>query len=62
MIKEENKNLKYKFELMNIDKKDLTLGIEAKLTNQKNFITNELNTLNELLADLGFESIHSKLK
>jgi len=62
VIKEENKNLKYKFELMNIDKKDLTLGIEAKLTNQKNFITNELNTLNELLADLGFESIHSKLK
>lgn len=62
MIKEENKNLKYKFELMNIDKKDLTLGIEAKLTNQKNFIINELNSLNELLADLGFEPIHSKLK
>lgn len=61
MIREENKNLKYKLELMNIDKKDLTLGIEAKLTNQKHFLSNELNTLNELIADLSFETIHSKL-
>ena len=61
MIKEENKNLKYKLELMNIDKKDLTLGVEAKLTSQKNFLTNEMNTLNELLSDLGFECVSPKL-
>ena len=61
MIREENKNLKYKLELMNIDKKDLTLGIEAKITSQKNLLTNEMNTLNELLADLGFETVAPKL-
>lgn len=46
---------------MNIDKKDLTLGVEAKLTSQKNFLTNELNTLNDLLSDLGFEAVSPKL-
>ncbi len=61
MIREENKNLKYKLELMNIDQKDLTLGVEAKLTSQKNFLTNEMNTFNELLADLSFETVSPKL-
>ncbi len=46
---------------MNIDKKDLTLGIEAQLTSQKNLLTNEMNTLNELLIDLGFEAVSPKL-
>ena len=61
VIKEENKNLKYKLELINIDKNDMALGIEAKFISVKNFVTNEMNTLNELLSNLGFEVISPKL-
>jgi hypothetical protein len=48
-------------ELYNIDKNDKELGIEAKVTNMKNFFTNELNVLRELLIDLGFDNPSSKL-
>ncbi len=57
VIKEENKNLKYKLEIMNIDKNDITLIIEAKLTSVKNFIFNEMNDFIDALSDLGFETV-----
>ena len=46
---------------MNIDRNDSSLGIETKFNSVKNFISNEMNTLNELLSDLGFDSVSQKL-
>jgi hypothetical protein len=62
-IKEENKNLKYKLELWSIDKNDSQLSAEVKFNSVKNFLTNEMNTFNEFIIDLGYDSLSSeKLK
>jgi hypothetical protein len=42
---------------MNIDKNDIGLIIEAKLTSVKNFIVNEMNDFIDALVGLGFEGI-----
>lgn len=46
---------------MSIDKTDKLLVIETKFNSVKNYLTNELNTLNELLKDLGFDAVSHKL-
>jgi hypothetical protein len=54
--------LKYKIELINIDKNDMAVAVEAKLVSLKTFIVNELNNFNDSLIDFGFETVSSKTK
>jgi hypothetical protein len=54
-IKEENKNLKYKIELMSIDRNDYNLQYETKFNTLKTLLAEELNSLNDALAEVGFE-------
>ena len=54
--------MKYKIEIMNIDKNDNALVIEAKLTSLKNFIVNEMNDCIDSLVDLGFEEAKADIK
>ena len=61
-VKEENKSLKYKLELLSIDKNDSGLQVESKYTSLKNLLLEELNHLNEYILDLGFEYSFHKLE
>jgi hypothetical protein len=47
---------------MNIDKNDIALVIEAKLTSVKNFIFNEMNDFIDALDDLSFDSVFKAVK
>ena len=61
-MQEENKNLKYKLELMSIDKSESGLQYESKYISLRNFIINEFNNLNESLADLGYDYLYHKFR
>jgi hypothetical protein len=61
-VKEENKNLNYRLELMSIDKSDSGLHYESKYNSLKTFVGNELNNLNEFLVDLGLDYVSHKFK
>jgi hypothetical protein len=61
-IREENKNLKYKLELMSIDKNDSGLHYESQYNSLRNFLTNEFKLFNEFLVDLGYDHMYHKFK
>lgn len=54
--------MKYKIDIINIDKDDNALVIEARLTSVKNFIVNEMNDYIDALLDLGFEEAKEDIK
>lgn len=59
-MREENKSLKYKLELMSIDQNDVGLEYEAKFNSLKMCLMNEMNSFNDFLGDLGMEYIFNK--
>jgi hypothetical protein len=61
-LKEENKNLKYKIEMLTIDKSDHGILNETKMNTLRNFIISEMNGFNEYLLDLGVDQVFHKIK
>ena len=56
-LREENKSLKYKIEMLSIDKSDEYLDIENKLVSTKNLYVNEINSLISYLSQLELDGI-----
>ena len=56
-IKEENNNLKYKMQMLSIDKNDDYRNIETELNSIKTVYSNEMNGMLNFLNELGFENI-----
>ena len=59
-IEQENNDLKYKMQILSIDKNDDFRIIEAKLNSLKNIFTNEMNSMLKFLYELGYENISFK--
>ena len=56
-IEQENNNLKYKMQILSIDKNDNFRIIETKLNSLKNIFSNEMNSMLKFLYELGHENI-----
>ena len=56
-MKEENNNLKYQMQMLSIDKSDDFRNIESELNSLKNIYTNEMNSMQRYLYELGIEDI-----
>ena len=56
-MKEENNNLKYQMQMLSIDKTDNFRNIESELNSLKNIYTNEMNSMQRYLYELGIEDI-----
>ena len=56
-MKEENNKLKYKIEMLSIDKNDDFRNIESDLNSLKNIYINEMNSMLRYLNELGFEDL-----
>ena len=56
-IKEENNNLKYKMQMLSIDKNDDFRNIETELNSIKTVYSNEINSFLRFLNELGFDNI-----
>lgn len=56
-IKEENNNLKYKMQMLSIDKNDDYKNIETELNSIKTVYSNEMNGMLNFLNELGFDNI-----
>ena len=56
-IKEENNNLKYKIQILSIDKNDDFRNIETELNSIKTVYSNEMNIMLRFLNELGFDNI-----
>ena len=56
-IKEENNNLKYKIQMLTIDKNDDFRNIETELNSIKTIYSNEMNIMVRFLNELGFDNI-----
>jgi hypothetical protein len=54
-LREENKSLKYKIEMLSIDKSDEYLDIENKLVSTKNLYVNEINSMISYLKEIGLD-------
>jgi hypothetical protein len=54
-LREENKSLKYKIEMLSIDKSDEFLDIENKLVSTKNLYVNEINSMISYLKEIGLD-------
>lgn len=61
-VREENKALKYKIELMSIDKNDTGVQFESRFITIRNYLVDEPNSFNEFLADLGYDYIYHRFK
>ena len=55
-IKEENNNLKYKMQILSIDKSDNYRNIETELNSIKNVYSNEMNSMFTFFAELGLDN------
>ena len=58
-IKEENNNLKYRMQMLSIDKNDVYNNIEYELNSLKKIYTNEINSTLRYLSELGLDNISS---
>ena len=58
-IKEENNNLKYRMQMLSIDKNDDYNNIEYELNSLKKIYTNEINSTLRYLSELGLDNISS---
>ena len=58
-IKEENNNLKYRMQMLSIDKNDDYNNIEYELNSLKKIYTNEMNSTLRYLSELGLDNISS---
>ena len=56
-IKEENNNLKYKMQMLSIDKNDDFRNIETELNSIKTVYSNEINSFLRFLNEMGFDNI-----
>ena len=56
-MKEENNNLKYQMQMLSIDKSDDFRNIQSELNLLKNIYTNEMNSMQRYLYELGIEDI-----
>ena len=56
-IKEDNNNLKYRMEMLSIDKNDDYRKIETELNSIKNVYSNQINDMLRFLTELGFDNI-----
>ena len=56
-IKEENNKLKYRMQMLSIDKSDDFRNIEIELNSLKNIFSNEINSMLRYLYELGFDNI-----
>ena len=56
-MKEENNNLKYQMQMLSIDKSDDFRNIESELNSLKNIYTNEMNSMQRYLYELGIDDI-----
>ena len=56
-IKEENNNLKYKIQILSIDKNDDFRNLETELNSIKTVYSNEINATLRYLNELGFDNI-----
>ena len=56
-MKEENNKLKYKIEMLSIDKNDDFRNMESDLNSLKNIYINEMNSMLRYLNELGFEDL-----
>ena len=54
-LREENKSLKYKIQILSIDKSDDYLNIEAKLNSVKNIYSNEINSMINFFDEIGLK-------
>ena len=59
-IEQENNDLKYKMQILSIDKNDDFRIIETKLNSLKNIFTNEMKSMLKFLYELGYENISFK--
>ena len=59
-INQENENLKYKMQILSIDKNDDFRILETKLNSLISIFTNEMNSLQKFLYELGFENKFSE--
>ena len=56
-IKEENNNLKYRIQMLSIDKNDDYRNVETELSSIKTVYTNEINSMLRYMNELGFDNI-----
>ena len=56
-IKEENNNLKYRIQMLSIDKNDDYRNVETELNSIKTVYSNEINSMLNYLIELGFDDI-----
>ena len=54
-VKEENNNLKYRIQMLSIDKSDDFQNIETELNSLKKIYTNEMNSMLRYIYELGFD-------
>ena len=59
-INQKNENLKYKMQILSIDKNDDFRILETKLNSLISIFTNEMNSLQKFLYELGFENKFSE--
>lgn len=56
-MKDENNNLKYRMQMLSIDKNDDFRNIQNELNSLKNIYSNEMNSILRYLYELGFDNI-----
>ncbi len=56
-IKEENNNLKYRIQMLSIDKNDEYRNVETELNSIKTVYSNEINSMLNYMTELGFDDI-----
>jgi len=56
-LKEENNSLKYKLQMLSIDKSDDYLTLESKLNSVRNVYANEINSMINFFNEIGLENL-----
>ena len=56
-LKEENNSLKYKIQMLSIDKSDDYLTLESKLNSVRNVYSNEINSMINFFNEIGLENL-----
>ncbi len=57
VIKNENNSLKYRMEMMNIDKNDNVRELETELVSIKTVYSNEINSMINFLKEIGYDNL-----
>ena len=55
-LREENNSLKYKIQMLSIDKSDDYLNIESQLTSARNIYSNEMNSMINFFHEIGLDN------